>query len=342
MDWQRLMLALAVLSSPHLVLADTQTAVPGRDVSSSHAALARGYRYDRNGNRGQAWLWYRRAAALATNAAEYDRSCMGVVYDAPLQRKRLPEPWYMTFYADPMWMQRSYVPTTPAQQKFSDFLLQSKLRLGRYLDSSHRASVYAYATYNSDSASHGGDVPQIYNDNFAGIGVGVDYRPLPGWRLYAEVGPDYDLTYRQRPRWRTDLTFGAEYYGAWGAGTRCTYRPEWPLHPFSDLYASVARYSRYDGNVIGQLTARGGVRLFQDHFTNVSAYVLVNVTADSQHLYYNNVIEIGPGLSWRPNIAWPLSLRLEYRFGHYWRNLPADYTSQYRTLMLQAIFYFEQ
>lgn len=310
--------------------------------SAWYKALSQAYAYDHAGRRDAAWQAYGRAVDSATNAKEFNQACMGVVYDAPLQRRRLPHPWYLTFYADPMWMQRNYASENSSQQNFSDGFLQSRLRFGRHFDEIPGASVYGYFTYTTDSASRVGRLPEIYNDNYAGLGLGIDYRPAADLRLYAEVGPDYDLLDRGHTRWHTDLTLGVEYYGAWGAGNRCSYALDDRLRPFADLYAAAARYGRYDNNVIGQVTARIGLRMFNYRFSSLSAYLLINTTADSKDLYYNNVFEIGPGVSWRPYIVWPLSLRLEYRIGRYWRNLSQIKSTHYQTLLLQAIIYFEQ
>ncbi len=313
-------------------LASTQD---GRD------ALARGYAADAAGDRASAWHAYRDATASG-DASIYDRACKGVVYDAPLQRRQLPDPYYAAVYAAPIWMSRHYSGDQVALRDFDDTVWQSKARFGRYLDEDKRVSAYGYARINADSASSGGGVLQIYNDNYAGIGAGIDYRPLPSLRLYLEAGQDYDLENRNRDRGRGDVNLGVDYYSGWGSNPSCSYTLRWPMAPFADLYASAVAYSRYDDNVIGQVTGRLGLRVSSYRYSAVSAYLLGNLTYDSVGLYYNRAFEVGPGLEWRPHLAWPVSLRIEYRRGRYLDAVPDGAGHGYSTLMFQGIVYFEQ
>ena len=307
------------------------------------ALLQNAYQAEKAGQRDQAYQYFQQATQQAPSPAHFEKSCMGVVYNAPLMRKSLPDPYYLTFYLNPLYMHRAYQPQTDTQQDFDDLISTFRVRAGRYLDHSRQFSLYGQLFVQKDTASKWGSIPEVYNDNYAGLGIGADYRPFSNTRIYVETSYDYDLEQRQnRERGRLEGKGGIEYYNGWGAiNPRCSGTAHWPFEMFSDLYGALTWYSRYD-NWIGQLTGRIGLVAYRQHFTQVNAYLLGNTTLDSQGLFYNNALEVGPGLEIRPHIAWPLSLRAEYRFGHYVKNLPAGYTDRYDNLIVQAIFYFEK
>lgn len=295
-------------------------------------ALQAGYAYDSSGNKSQAEKLFE-AAMDTKNASIYGKACRASNYDGPLYRKRLPNPWYLTFYADNFY-----------ESRISDAIFPIKIRFGRYVDTAHRISVYSYFHFNDDLRSRGGVLPAIYNDNYAGLGVGVDWFPFlnRSLRLFAETGIDYNLLDSERPLWRNDTTAGAEFYQAWGSHNGCGLHATWPLRSFGDAYVSMAYYTRYN-DAIGQVVLRQGVRLFNYHMSAISAYLKLNLVGDSRGVYYNNIVEIGPGLSWRPDQRWPLSLRAEYLFGSYFRGVDqSTERNTYTTWLLQAIVYFEQ
>jgi hypothetical protein len=292
--------------------------------------LSAGYAYDQAGAKAE-------AEARFLNAQDtddpdiYEQACNAAIVVAPLRRRRLPDPWYLSFYAAPTY-----------DQRIRDGILPLWLHAGRYLDPGRRLSVYGYLKLNADSRSEGGNLPQIYNDNYAGLGIGLDWKATRAMRLYLQAGPDYDLLDRNRARWRTDLVAGWTGYWSWGAGGGCSLEPRWPLASFGDLYANLAHYSRYS-NAIGQISLRTGLRLFEQKGTRVSGYLRLDLFGDDEGLYYNNTLEWGPGLSWEPSRRWPLELRLEYRLGRYLRNASdSPDGGDYQRLLFQAIVYFEQ
>jgi hypothetical protein len=117
-------------------------------------------------------------------------------------------------------------------------------------------------------------------------------------------------------RYRSDPRGGVSAFHAWGAPPECRLRADWPLQAYGQAYGSLEYVERYD-NLLGQATLWQGVRLFEWRMTSLSAYAKVNLLWDSEGLFYNNLVETGPGLSWRPSLAWPVELRLERLFGHY-------------------------
>lgn len=295
-------------------------------------ALQTGYAYNAAGNASKAEDLFE-SALNTKNSHIYGKACSATINDAPLYQKHLPGLWYLTFYNDDFY-----------ESRINDAIFPVKIRLGRYIDKKHRVSVYTYFHFNDDTRSHGGILPEIYNDNYAGLGLGIDWSPLSNrsLRLFAETGAAYSLSNTNHPAWRNDTTVGAEFYKAWGYGDGCGLHATWPLRPFGDVYASVAYYTRYS-DAIGQVLVRQGVRLFNYRLSSLSAYLKINIVGDSDNIYYNNIIEFGPGLSWRPDQKWPIDLRAEYLFGKYYRGIGQSTDGgSYTTWLLQAIVYFEQ
>jgi hypothetical protein len=315
--------------------------------------LNNAYQADEEKNSKRAYHLFEQATALAErsqNADAYNQVCMGGVYNAPFLRKRLPSPWYVTGYLNPLYLQRDYQPETSVQHHFEDNILTMKFKLGRHLESLSKASIYALLDYQNDTNSKGGGSPKIYNDNYMSTGAGIDYRPLATTRVFAEQQISQSLLGKKSDTLEMHFRFGIEYYQHYGATSRCRFDPVWVLKPFGDINASAIYYGRYDGDVIAQATGRIGELLLDYRMTSLSAYLIGNVVADTKSFepnllndyYYNNTLELGPGLEWKPNIKWPLSLRLEYRWGKYWKGVPRGYADNYTSLLFQGIVYFEQ
>jgi hypothetical protein len=90
-----------------------------------------------------------------------------------------------------------------------------------------------------------------------------------------------------------------------------------PVYPFADVYASAGYYSRYK-NVIGYAQLRAGLRAVEVSKTAVDVYARMDMVRDTEKLFYNNIVEFGPGIRLTPNIHWGLYLVGEYHRGVYW------------------------
>ncbi len=296
---------------------------------SAKLALQTGYAKAAAGEGLAAFAYF--GKALQTNNAKiYAKACQSSVYASPYLQNPLPAPWYTSLYLAPFY-----------ESRISDVIYPVKLRLGKYLDSTHSFSGYSYFHLSDDTRSSTGEIPQIYNDNYASIGAGVDWYPFSNHslRIFAETGAAFSLLNGKRNLWRDDTTVGAEGYWSWGAVAGCGLSPRWPLTEFGDLYASAAYYSRYhDG--IAQWNIREGVRLFRDRLSTVSAFAVISGVMDTNDVYYNNILEVGPGLSWRPDRQFPLDFRSEYLFGQYFRGVSGGLAKEYRTWILEAIINF--
>lgn len=295
----------------------------------SEMLMAAGYAFQAANRQSSAAKAFRRATGAARTAEEYSRACLSYAYTAPLQRRRLPEPWGLSFYSDTLYASR-----------FENTVTENRLRLRYYLDEARRASLYGMLTYQDDWKSQVSDgIPEIYSDNYAGLGVGADWRPHPALRLYGEVSRNRDLLDRpDRRRASTDSRVGVDAFAAWGAQRRCSLNHRWPLAAYGQAYGSVQYPSRYD-NLLGQATLWQGWRLHGYRMSSLSLYGKVNWLWDSEGLYYNNLVEAGPGLAWRPSIAWPVEVRLERLFGRYLGGDPPQ--NGYATTQLQVIINFD-
>ncbi|WP_431025674.1 hypothetical protein [Halomonas sp. H5] len=291
--------------------------------------MAAGYAYQADGREAAATHTFRQAAEGAVTSAAYAQACQARVYTAALMHRRLPSPWGLSVYSDTLYASR-----------FDNTVTENRVRLRRYLDAERRSAVYGMLTYQDDWKSQVVDgIPEIYSDNYVGIGGGAEWWPHPAVRLYGELSYNRDLLARDGER-RTgvDSRVGLDAFQAWGALRRCSLHGEWPLAPYGQAYASVQYPSRYE-NLLGQLTLWQGWRLYRHRMSEVSVYAKVNLLWDSEGLYYNNVIEAGPGLSWQPSLAWPVEIRLERLFGRYLRGEHDE--GGYATTQLQLIVSFD-
>lgn len=295
----------------------------------SYMAMAAGYEFDAAGRRRDAHHAFRKAAE-SRNPDIYPSACRAAAATTWFRRQPLPAPYYIDVYSASTWIER-----------FSNTFFETTVRAGRTLPSLDSVSAYLMLEHNDDLRSTtAGDVPQIFSDTFIGFGAGVDWRPgfAPGTRFFVETALNRDLLDRNRDRTRVDTSVGGAYYGAWGEITRCAMDAEMPMTHFGDLYVSAIYRSRLS-NTLGQATLRQGLNLFNYRYTLVGAYARVNLLADSDGEFFNNLVEIGPGISWRPHTGYPLELRGEYLRGYYTRGTGTG-DGNYGTFRIQAIIGF--
>jgi hypothetical protein len=210
-----------------------------------------------------------------------------------LQTQVLPKPYFAEFFFTPF-----------SQRRFNLTVRPFLARLGAEQDNRFHSRTYLLFRRTDDNQSNSlGKITQLYEDDVQIIGAGVQITPLPRLPViaYLETGAAYDLIDQNRNRWRGDLRGGLMYYDDFGA--RPAYFPQLSFgHDYySDAYAEITYFSRYNNNVIGGLRTHQGIRLLQYHSTMLNAYVTGRVITDTQRIYYNNFAEIGPGLSFIPS-----------------------------------------
>jgi len=93
--------------------------------------------------------------------------------------------------------------------------------------------------------------------------------------------------------------------------------------------------------VIGVVRTHQGIRLAQYHSSMLSAYLTGRVIEDTRREFFNNLVEVGPGIALTPSNRFNLQLRLEHVNGTY---LPAGrshnpYGKNYTNNLVQLLFY---
>ena len=308
-------------------------------------ALSQAYIASNEGNQAEAYHFFDTAIDKCSDASIYDKACMGAILNAPLRRKNIDDPYYVTLYGMAMWYKRAYKPETVFQKNFNDTVYQLKMRAGRYMDEKKKLSLYLFAHLDGDVNSKAGDIPVIYSDNYTGAGIGADYKITPSSRLFVETSFENNTIHKTGDdNTQFDYRVGADFYKRWGPATNlsCSYNPIVPLQWFSDLYAAAVFYSRYNNNIIMQASGRLGINLLTYRMSSLGAYAYVGVTADADGDYYNNIMEVGPGLEYKPYETIPFAIRTEYRFSKFFKNVPERESDRFNTFLIYGIFYFEQ
>lgn len=229
------------------------------------------------------------------------------------------------------------------EDRFSMGVSPLKARSGRYFGESQQGQIYGFASLNRDTKSKGNTNPAtlhsnalIFDDNAAIAGVGVSYQP---WlnvpvRTYAEVGVSYDLIDRDRSRTRESVVAGVTGYEEWQHQklTENASSPNW----YTDAYGNIATYSREDYSVLSDLRVRSGLN-FADQ--GLKFYGKAHAINDTAQRYYNNLIEVGPGISWKPFKQFPATLSVEKMYGKYISGTPSEIKNTYDNTRVELTFY---
>lgn len=207
-------------------------------------------------------------------------------------------PFYLDAYAAPYYDSRS-----------SDKIVYAELYAGYKPHPDSWYSLYLGARDTNDSRSHSGAVPEIFTDDYASLAPGVRLQPYT-WNasLTAEYGVAFNfIRSADHPHAREgDGRVVLSDYRYWGARTL-----------FSDAGFSAGYYSRYRDNVIAYLQWRGGAKVWDDGFSQLSLYSPVNVYKDSNRDFFNNAVEFGAGAEFQPSTKVNLKARVEYLRGVY-------------------------
>ena len=297
-------------------------------------AMQLGYLYEQLNDKPMAYQYFRAAThgndkKIALCAENQLTSLVGQ------QIKVLPAPYFAEMYFNPF-----------SQTYFGLTVLPFIGRVGIEQDNRFRTKEYVFLRRTQDNRSNTlGEISQIYEDDVQITGVGLQVTPFKRLPLVAffEVGESYDLVYRNRNRWRGDVRSGLMYYQDFG--TRPAYFDNLKISHdyYSDWYADVTYFSRYDNNVIGLVRTHQGIRLLQYQSSMLNLYVTGRVIADTRREFYNNIAEIGPGVSFVPSNRFNVQLRYERVNGVY---LPAGasvnpYNKYYINQIVQLLFYIK-
>lgn len=275
--------------------------------NNSQLALQMGYLYDATNNKRAAYSEFEQALR-SDDVSVQQKACLATIYLADARRKTWPAPFFFDVYFSPSYSSR-----------FDNGIFGLNLRTGVNVGHRKEWDIYAGFRGTRDTESRGGNAPVIFSDNVGIFSIGVKYIPFQRipLSLYGEAGRGYDLIRRGRPRWRDDFRAGLLAYETWGAPPRCV--PDWAFsfRQVGNAYLDIGVYSRYDRNWIGYGRMREGVRLVEKGRSALDGYLHVSGSLDANDDFYNNVIEVGPGLSWIPDHRQHITFRVARLRGHY-------------------------
>ena len=297
-------------------------------------AMQLGYLYDGLNDKPKAYSYFQKATkstdpALALNAQN------ALTHLAGLQTKTLTTPYYGELFFNPFTQTRFGLTVRPMVARLG---VEQKNRL--------QTKEYLFLRRTDDNRSESlGKISQIYEDDVQVTGMGVQVTPIPSFTPligFFEAGAAYDLVYRDRDRWRSDFRGGLMYYQDFGKAPAYYDRFTTSYCYYSDWYGDMTYFSRYNNNVIGGIRTHQGIRLFQYHSSMLNLYMVGRVLGDTQHVFYNNFAEVGPGIAFVPSNRFNVQLRFEHVKGAY---LPASsippnpYAKHYTNNFLQLLFY---
>jgi tetratricopeptide (TPR) repeat protein len=305
----------------------------GNSPDSSQLALQLGYIYDTIGDKQSAYQEFE--AAMASSEGDIqEKACLATIYLAPARRKKLPDPYFFDVYFSPSYSSR-----------FDNGLFSLNSRYGVNVGGRKEWDFYVGFRGTRDTASKGGNLPEIFSDNAGIFSLGVKY--IPFYRvpvsLYGEAGRGYDLLRRGRPRWRDDFRAGLLAYDTWGASPRCCSQWLFPFRHVGDAYGDVGVYSRYRRNWIAYGRVREGLRLVEKGRSALDGYIHLYGVTDSNDDFYNNLFEVGPGLAWVPDHRQNVVVRVGRLRGHYFKvngRDPNPYGSHYWDTRCDAEMYW--
>lgn len=250
-----------------------------------------------------------------------------------IQTKFYPKPYFSQILFEPFSQTRFGLTVTPLIMRFG---VEKK-------DWFNSKFYMVYRQTLDNKSANLGQLPQIFEDNVRILGLGIQLQPVKDVPLigFFEAGQGYDVIDRNRSRWRNDFRGGLVYFNEFGAMPSYYDQQKWSHDYYSQLYGDAIYYSRYDDNVIATVRTRQGIRLWQHHSTMLNLYITGRIVVDKNRDFFNNIAEIGPGVSLIPLNRYSVILRYEYIRGVY---LPAGgsfnpYNKYYNNSTIQLIYY---
>ncbi len=205
-----------------------------------------------------------------------------------------PPSIYFDIYGDSIYLGR-----------FNDVVGDLQTRLGKSIGNRTPWSIYWGNSFTRDSSSKSGVFPAIFADNVYMSGLGILFQPSgKHYSVYGEANWALNLldypgnTYTSRSDLRIVATYDNLIHhhlvGPIGALTLFKLDSD-RLYTFMD--GSAGYYSRYFGDGIAYGQLQEGLRLGHAGYFKYLGYARYNLAADTIHEFYNNFVEIGPGLA---------------------------------------------
>ena len=226
-----------------------------------------------------------------------------------------------------------FVCGAPARADQAGFLYTTAVDVARYGDivtsldamkpigsPNSRVRPFADVFIFRDTKSANTTVPRIYNDNYAGAAIVLQYTTPGGFRAFAQVGGTTNLGSVVAVPSGGDFRGGLQYYREWGPAN---------LRTYGNFYGSITYFSRYQ-DTLSYNQMEFGTRIGRgSHHTEL--YFRPTLTLDTHQYYYSNVAEVTAGIRFYPFGSHGPTLAFEEAAGQYLRGglLPAGIGSTY-------------
>jgi tetratricopeptide (TPR) repeat protein len=259
----------------------------------------------------------------------------GMIGLAGQQTKVLKDPYFVDFYFAPFYLSR-----------FRDYICPSQARAGITYGKNKQGELYVTNRFNRDTESLiNNAIPQIYSDNSVDWAFGTNYQPFEKIPIqgYIELGRAYELVTNGDGRpWKYDFRLGVTGYSTYGAPPVYSECLAFPFKFVGDIYGDFSYYSRFVHDWIGQLRVRPGVRTMTYRNSSVDLYLNVNLLWDTQRLFYNNILVVGPGIAFQPDNRFNLIFRVESDWGYYLPiNINSSQPNPYNSIYYSTIVEME-
>jgi tetratricopeptide (TPR) repeat protein len=236
--------------------------------------------------------------------------------------------------------------------RFGTLIGSGFVRHGTFIPGARWLQPFQEFRFSVDTRSKIGGQRSVIADNFVAASVGLRAQPFETEYLYFYVsgGLNKDLLDRRdNGDWAADFQVGVYGFKSWGPGTVLhTFAPEemipttgnvpalsanavpgeeprasnrflWRLAWFADAASDFSYYKRY-ANWIGYGQGHEGFRVFQvGPHLGFDMYAVQNISWDTRGNYFDNLVELGPGLRWlwAPRPGLEVVLRGEWLKGYY-------------------------
>ena len=237
-----------------------------------------------------------------------------------------------------------YNESTSIQKDRENFITFSHIRQGLrvYLIPKITVEVYLLLRY-------GKDLHKDFWNNKAESGIGLRVRLTQKvfLAIYGEVLQVYYVNIHEgypepdRNKFR-DFRSGLLFWYGWDKPMSTSRFFSFPLHLCGEIYSDVSYYRSQRNNVIGYCHARYGLRFLRVWRSALDCYIDVYLMKDSNKDFWNNKVELGPGLWIKPFEGLDLKFYIEWLQGYYFGIEGGDlnpYPQKYHDRRMGVVFW---
>ena len=196
--------------------------------------------------------------------------------------------------------------------RFDDGIVDAEVHFNQRLGKDVPVTFYLNTRLLRDTASRVGPLPQIFDDNALLVGVGVAFQPGEGHMAISAEANEAYVFYAGRDHSAAtvpDFRVVAGYYR--------DFRPMTDGRFHVQANGSFGFYSRYQHDAIAYLQPQEGYDLVRSGPIHIEPYLQEDIALDTNQQYYNNLVEVIPGLALGLAKAGDVAVHLEYARGYY-------------------------